>query len=150
MPVMKRFHLALFAAAACTQIWAQDAPRKASALLQEACTACHGLNRLETSKNRSEWKDTVDRMIYSGADVKPEEVNPLVGFLVRYYGESVEINKATAQQLQDELDMTPAEAEAVVKARTESGSFKSYADIQKINGLDPKRIDPIKDRFRYN
>jgi competence protein ComEA len=150
MPVMKRFHLALFAAAACTQIWAQDAPRKASALLQEACTACHGLNRLETSKNRSEWKDTVDRMIYSGADVKPEEVNPLVGFLVRYYGESIEINKATAQQLQDELDMTPAEAEAVVKARTESGNFKTYADIQKIKDLDPKRIDPIKDRFRYN
>jgi competence protein ComEA len=150
MPVMTRFQLALFAAAACTQLWAQDAPRKASALLQEACTACHGLNRLETSKNRAEWKDTVDRMVYSGADVKPEEVNPLVGFLVRYYGESVEINKATAQQLQDELDMTPAEAEAVVKARAESGNFKSYADIQKIKGLDPKRIDPIKDRFRYN
>ncbi|HEY2125499.1 MAG TPA: helix-hairpin-helix domain-containing protein, partial [Chthoniobacterales bacterium] len=102
------------------------------------------------SKNRSEWKDSVDRMIYSGAGVRPEEVNPLVGFLVRYYGESVEINKATAQQLQDELDMTTAEAEAVVKARTESGSFKSCADIQKIKGLDARRIDPIKDGFRYN
>ena len=147
---MKRFHLALFAVAACTRLWAQDAPRKASALLQEACTACHGLNRLETAKNRSEWKDTVDRMVYSGADVKPEELNSLVGFLVRYYGESVDINKATAQQLQDELDMTPSEAEAVVKARSESGNFKSYADVQKIKGLDAKRVDPIKDRLKYN
>src|SRR6266851_2434487 len=144
MPFMKKIHLVLFAIAAstvCTAgVMAQDPPRKPSALLQEACSACHGLNRLETAKNRSDWKDTVERMVFNGADVKPEEMNSLVGFLVRFYGESVDINKATAQQLQDELDMTPAEAEAVVKSRSENGNFKTYADVQKIKGLDAKRI----------
>ena len=155
MPVMKRIHLVLLAAAGAVSVlapgaMAQDPPRKPSGVLQEACSSCHGLNRLETSKNRSDWKDTVERMVANGADVKPEEMNPLVGFLVRFYGESVEINKATAQQLQEELDMTPAEAEATVKARSESGNFKSYADVQKVKGLDAKRIDPIKDRLKYN
>ena len=37
-----------------------------------------------------------------------------------------------------------------MKARGESGNFKSYSDVQKIKGLDAKRIDPIKDRLRYN
>ena len=137
--------LALFASGA----FAQDAPRKAYAILQETCSACHGLNRIDTAKNRAEWKDTVDRMIFNGADVKPEEVNTLVGYLVRFYGESVEINKATAKQLEEEVDLTAAEAEAIVKARTESGGFKEYADLQKVKGIDLKKLDPIKDRFLF-
>jgi competence ComEA-like helix-hairpin-helix protein len=146
MPVMTKVCLTLLSVALVAS--AQDA-RRPSALLQEACTACHGLNRLETTKNRGEWQETVERMVNSGADVKPEEMKGLVGFLVRYYGDNININTATAQQLQDEMDMTPAEAEAIIKARSENGNFKSYADIQKIKGLDPKRFDPIKDRFKY-
>ena len=147
--LMKRICLALAALAAASSAFAQEAPRKPSALMQEACSACHSLNRLETAKNRADWKDTVERMVSSGADVKPEEMNSLVGFLVRFYGESVEVNKATQQQLQEELDITAAEAEAVVKTRTEAGNFKSYADVQKVKGLDTKRLDPVKDRLRY-
>ena len=146
---MKRNCLALFALAAASGAFAQDAPRKPSAVMQEACSACHSLNRLETAKNRSDWKDTVERMVSSGADVKPEEMNSLVGFLVRFYGESVEINKATQQQLQDELDLTAAEAEAIVKTRAEAGAFKAFADMQKVKGVEMKRLDQVKERLRY-
>jgi hypothetical protein len=82
-----------------------------------------------------------------GADVKPEEVNPLVGFLVRYYGESVEINKATAQQLQDELDMTPVEAEVVVKARAESGNFKAMPTFRRSKDWTRSASIPLKIGF---
>ena len=146
---MMRIHFALFAVATASSVFAQDAPRKSFAVMQEACSACHGLNRLETAKNRSDWKDTVERMVSSGADVKAEEMNGLVGYLVRFYGESVEVNKATQQQLQEELDITAPEAEAIVKARAESGNFKTYADMQKVKGLDTKRLDPVKDRLRF-
>jgi len=128
---------------------AQDAPRKPYTILQETCGSCHGLNRIDTSKNRAEWKDTVDRMIYSGADVKPEEVNGLVGYLVRFYGESVEVNKFTAKQLEEELDLSKDEAEAIVKARTDNGNFKEFTDLQKVKGLDLKKLEPVKDRFRF-
>ena len=146
---MKSFHLALLATTLTLPMLAQDAPRKPSAVLQEACGACHGLNRLDTSRSRSEWKDTVERMVANGADVKANEMDSLVGFITRFYGETVDINKATAQQLQDELDMTPVEAEMIVKARGANGNFKNYADVQK-SGIDAKRIDPIKDRLKYN
>jgi hypothetical protein len=146
---MKSFSLVLLAATLALPLLAQDAPRKPSAVLQEACGACHGLNRLDTSRNRSEWKDTVERMVANGADVKANEMESLIGFITRFYGETIDINKASAQQIQEELDMTPAEAEMIVKARGANGAFKAYDDVKK-SGVDAKRLDPIKDRLKYN
>jgi mono/diheme cytochrome c family protein len=56
-------------------------------LLQERCTACHGLNRVEgESETQAEWEATVERMREYGAELTDEEAQMLVDYLVENYG----------------------------------------------------------------
>jgi DNA uptake protein ComE-like DNA-binding protein len=48
----------------------------------------------------------------------------------------------------DNLNLTSAEADAIVKARTAS-KIKDYAELSKVEGLDIKKLDPIKSRIKF-
>jgi hypothetical protein len=50
-------------------------------LLQERCTECHGLERVDVTKNEAQWKTTIDRMVAKGADLTGDEVDFLAGYL---------------------------------------------------------------------
>jgi len=56
------------------------------ALLQEHCTVCHDLTRVE-SKNKSEadWKATVERMVGKGAKLNPAEQEAVIKYLALTY-----------------------------------------------------------------
>jgi hypothetical protein len=148
---MKIFASALFCLAFYSAAQAQDLPPgKGGEILNANCGGCHGLNRTTSAgKNKADWKDTVDRMMGKGADVKPEEVDVLLTYLAKYYGEDVNVNTASAKDLQDQLDITPAEADAIVKARA-AAPFKAFADLGKVTGLDAKKLEPLKSRIVFN
>jgi len=56
-------------------------------LLEERCTVCHGLDRVERAqKTREEWVSTVDRMVSIGAQLSDAEKEVLVGYLAETYG----------------------------------------------------------------
>ncbi len=56
-------------------------------LLEQRCTACHGLARVEsTKKDRSEWERTVVRMVNKGAQLSEEEQEILIIYLTENYG----------------------------------------------------------------
>lgn len=56
------------------------------ALLQERCTVCHSLDRVEREhETADEWKTTVDRMISNGAQLDPQEEQVLVDYLAQTY-----------------------------------------------------------------
>lgn len=56
-------------------------------LLEERCTACHGLDRVEQAqKSREEWVTTVDRMVGYGAELSEAEKEVLVDYLEETYG----------------------------------------------------------------
>ncbi len=148
---MKIFASALFCLAFYSAAQAQDLPPgKGGEILNANCGGCHGLNRTTSGgKNKSDWKDTVDRMMGKGADVKPEEEDVLLTYLAKYYGEDVNVNTASAKDLQDQLDITPAEADAIVKARA-AAPFKVFGDLGKVTGLDAKKLERLKSRIVFN
>ncbi len=52
------------------------------ALVQERCTVCHDLIRVEGADyDRAGWEANVDRMIQNGANLTPEERDTVVDFL---------------------------------------------------------------------
>lgn len=52
------------------------------AIVDNACTKCHNLKRVESAlKNAAEWETTLDRMIKKGAKVKPEEREAVLKYL---------------------------------------------------------------------
>lgn len=56
-------------------------------LLEERCTGCHSLDRVEAAeKPREEWAATVDRMVGYGAQLSEDERGILIDYLVETYG----------------------------------------------------------------
>ena len=59
-----------------------ELPFDGNALLQERCTVCHDLGRVEAASNTAdEWRKTIDRMIGKGAQLNDAEKEALVKFL---------------------------------------------------------------------
>jgi competence ComEA-like helix-hairpin-helix protein len=120
---------------------------KAKTLIENTCTECHGLDQVVSSAMSSDaWRSTVQSMVKKGATLSPEEINTVVDYLSVYFApEKVNVNTSGAQELQAGLGLTAAEASAVVQYRKDNGKFKDLAGLQKVAGLDAKKIDAKKD-----
>jgi len=58
-----------------------------STLLQERCTSCHSLDRIQQAKKTSaDWETTVTKMIGKGAQLSAAEKATLVEYLAQTYG----------------------------------------------------------------
>lgn len=58
-----------------------------STLLQERCTVCHNLSRVERAKHTpEEWQTTVNRMVGKGAKLTSDEKTLLIEYLSTTYG----------------------------------------------------------------
>lgn len=55
-------------------------------LLQERCTSCHGLDRIDHPHTRAQWKAVVDLMRAYGANLTDQEAQALVDYLAETYG----------------------------------------------------------------
>lgn len=56
-------------------------------LLQDRCTACHGLSRVtQAQKTREQWEQTVTRMVGKGAQLNAGEQATLIEYLTETYG----------------------------------------------------------------
>jgi hypothetical protein len=78
-----------FLAVACTKgIGESAAPSSldGKTLVQERCTQCHDLARVEAArKTREEWQSTVDRMVSKGARLNQAEEEAVVQYLSETY-----------------------------------------------------------------
>ena len=61
-------------------------------LLQERCTGCHDLGRVERSeKTEEEWKATVEHMVGKGAQLDEAEQELLIKYLAETYPKAAEV-----------------------------------------------------------
>jgi cytochrome c5 len=66
---------------------AQPPAGDGAALLEERCTACHGLDRTTSArKTREDWEKTVVRMVSKGAQLSEDEQAILIDYLTQTYG----------------------------------------------------------------
>ena len=140
----------LFAGAA----YAQDIvlpDGKAKPIVENACAECHGLDQVVSSgMSADDWRKTVNRMIKKGASVTPDQVDAVVDYLSVYFvPDKTNVNSANAQQLKDSLQLTEAEAKAIVDYRAANGAFKNIASLEKVPGVDAKKIDARKNAISF-
>jgi len=125
-----------------------DGPNKQ--LFENTCGGCHGADVVIGSTGTKErWTDTVDSMRSRGASGSEADFEKIIAYLTKYFGMPVNVNKAVAKDLATELDITPAEAAAIVKYRTDKGNFKAWADLTKVTGLDIAKLEPLKGRITF-
>jgi len=121
--------------------------------VQQACTRCHLLKSVVAARHtRQEWDNVVTDMIGRGASIMENEIPAIVDYLAKSFPKdtnSINVNRATAKELVDSLRLTAQEADAVVRHRDENGYFHKFQDLEKVAGLDVKKLDATKDRLKY-
>ena len=134
--------------------WAQfpDAPGKAA--MVKVCSGCHELERSASMhQDRDGWRATFDKMIALGAKGSDQEMAAALDYLAKTFpAEEVprlNVNKATAIELESRLTLKRSEAAAVIQYREKNGPFKSIADLKKVPGIDPAKIEAKKDRLTF-
>ena len=62
-------------------------PERGEQIMNAACTTCHDTRPIDTQALDEEaWTKQVKAMIDKGAEVKSDDVRPLVDYLVKYHG----------------------------------------------------------------
>ena len=120
--------------------------------LIRVCSSCHSPdNVIANGQDRSGWENTITKMAGFGAVASDEEFTEILEYLVKNFPANapINVNKATASQLESALGFTSAEAEAVVQYRGKNGDFKTIDDLKKVPDLDAKKVDAKKDRLAF-
>ena len=131
------------------------------AIVQEKCVVCHALT-VVTSKHssRKEWDQVVNQMVSRGADLTDEEIDTVIEYLSKNYGPldqtatpageaPVNVNKASADDLESSLGLAKPEAEAIVKYRDQKGNFKTWQDVAAVPGVPAAKIEGLQKRITF-
>jgi len=119
----------------------------------QICGNCHNAEIIFGHRQgRDEWVATIQKMIGIGAEGTPEQFGAILDYVTKNFGPraaTVNVNKASAADLESGLGLTGKEAAAIVKYRTDKGAFKAVDDLKQVPDLDFKKIEAQKDRLVF-
>jgi competence protein ComEA len=120
--------------------------------LIRVCSKCHSPdNVLANGQDRAGWENTITKMAGFGAEASDEEFTQILDYLAKNFPPvtTIQVNQATAEQLESGLGLSTTEAEAVIEYRKKNGDFKSIDDLKKVPDVDAKKLDAKKDRLVF-
>jgi competence protein ComEA len=120
--------------------------------MKKVCSSCHSAeNVVGLAKTREEWGQVVGDMAANGAEGTVDEFNDVVDYLTEHFPKSppVNVNKATAKDLENSLGFSAKDAAAIVDYRGEKGNFKSVEEVAKVPGIDVKKVQARRDRLAF-
>ena len=123
-----------------------DAPGKD--VMVKVCLACHGTGNIRKKRlTREGWTEQVADMVDRGAEATDAQQAAVVDYLTQTFGKGskIHINTAPFEELRSVLGLTVEEAKAVLTYRKENGDFKSWQDLQRLPGVDTKKIETKKE-----
>jgi competence ComEA-like helix-hairpin-helix protein len=122
-------------------------------LVLTKCTVCHDVYRFaDMRQSADDWANTVNTMGQNGLQLSDDEYNTVMTYLSTYMGTTppkINVNKASADDLQKGLALTADEAAAIVKYRTDHGNFTDWHGVAAVDGVDPKKIEAKKDDMTF-
>jgi competence protein ComEA len=107
---------------------------------------------IANGQDRAGWESTITKMAGFGAQGTDDEFTEILDYLTKNFPPAsapLNVNKATAAQIESGLALTTAEAEAVVKYREKNGDFKTIDDLKKVPDVDAKKLDAKKDHLAF-
>lgn len=121
---------------------------------RKLCSGCHELEKsCSLRQDRAAWHDTVEKMIALGAKGSDEEFATVLDYLAKNFPADdvplINVNKATAIELESGLSLRRSEAAAIIKYREKVGRFTSVEDLKRVPGIDVAKIEARKDRLVF-
>ena len=121
-------------------------------VMKKVCSKCHSAeNVIGLAKSREEWGELVGKMVDIGAQGTVDDFNDVVDYLTENFPQAprVNVNKVAAKDFENALGFSSKEAEAIVSYRGAKGNFKSVEDLEKVPGIDVKKVQARRDRFAF-
>jgi len=121
-------------------------------LFEAICTECHTTERVAAQhKTRAEWRLKVTEMLQEESDVTEAERATIINYLAASFpkADRINVNKASANELETNLQLIRKEADAIVRYRQEKGAFQTLEDLKKVPGIDASKIDANKERLDF-
>jgi competence protein ComEA len=136
-----------FAAAAAAQDPAPAFPQ--SDAFNRVCSSCHDAERiLSNRRTRTQWQEVIEKMVERGAEGTDADFTAVEEYLVHHFGR-VNINKALAKDVAAVLDLTPADADAIVAYRKANGDFADFDALRKVPGIDIEKLKKVRDGISF-
>jgi competence protein ComEA len=126
-----------------------DGPGKET--FQSVCSRCHSPDAVIGKQGSKQWwQSKVTEMLQEDTDVSESDVDTIVAYLAKNFPVvKINVNKASAKDLETGLELTAKESEAIVQYRQAQGNFKTLDDLKKVPGLDAVKIESKKDRLEF-
>jgi competence ComEA-like helix-hairpin-helix protein len=115
-------------------------PGPAKDKLVKLCVGCHEIDLVVARRHtKPEWEGVMEDMIARGSKGTPEELAALADYLNQNLGK-VNVNAATAKELEQALKIPAADARAIVGWREQHCRFSNFEEVRKVPGLDQSKI----------
>ena len=127
-----------------------DAPGKEEVV--RVCAGCHEPQRVAALRlTPAGWEDVVAKMVTLGAKATDDELKVITNYLAEQFkGEAAKplnLNTASAVELESVAALLRKEAAAWIAYRTKNGPCKSLDDLKKVAGVPFTKIDERRDRL---
>ena len=123
-------------------------------ILLRACVGCHKAQEFAAYRHtKDEYQSIVYRMAERGARTSTEELETVAAYLAKNFPKvedpsRVNVNKATAKQLETVLGLTAKEAQAIIEYRDSHG-LRVWQDLLVIYSVNGRKIEAAKDRMSF-
>jgi competence protein ComEA len=130
-----------------------DGPGKDVTL--KVCGECHAAEMvIGRQEERETWGAIVQDMIQRGANGTDDEFYQVVDYLATNFSKTspvikINVNKATAKDLQAGLHLTDKQAAAIIQRRQDKGDYKTLDELEKVPGVDAGKIEANKNRLAF-
>jgi competence protein ComEA len=114
---------------------------------EDTCSLCHSPTAvIGMHKTKTEWKSKVTEMLQE-QDVSDSDRTAIIDYLSRSFPATVNVNKAAAKDIEPILGAK--DAAAIVQYRESKGNFKSLDDLKKVPGIDPAKLESVKQQLEF-
>jgi competence protein ComEA len=114
---------------------------------EDTCSLCHSPTAvIGMHKTKAEWKSKVTEMLQE-QDVSDSDRTAIIDYLSRSFPATVNVNKAAAKDIEPILGAK--DAAAIVQYRESKGNFKSLDDLKKVPGIDPAKLESVKQQLEF-
>lgn len=139
-------------AAALAQPQLPEGPGRAET--EKLCKQCHELARsVSPRQDRDGWQHTMTKMTAFGMKASEQDYALVLDYLSKSFPADeiprINVNKATAIELESGLSLRRSQAAAVLAYRAKNGDFKSLEDLKKVPMIDVDKIEAKKDRITF-